>query len=74
MRVGSAKMGMMSSKRMPGVGKSGNWRRAERKLIVRLESSAALEEEVAGTLLWAPSGEIEGSIAEGGGWLEVEMG
>lgn len=42
-RVGSAKMGRMSSKRMPGEGKSGNWRSAARSLILRLASSVVRE-------------------------------
>jgi hypothetical protein len=54
----------MSSKRMPGVGKSGNCRRADCSFSVRLESSEALEEEAAGTLLWAPSELIVGSTVE----------
>lgn len=37
-RIGSVKRGRMSSKRMPGEGKSGYWRRELRSLILRLES------------------------------------
>lgn len=36
-------MGRMSSKRIPGDGKSGNWRRAERSLTLRLASSVVRE-------------------------------
>jgi len=43
-REGSAKIGRISSKRMPGEGKSGYWRRAPRSFTLRLASSAALEE------------------------------
>jgi hypothetical protein len=60
-------MGIMSSKRMPGVGKLGHWRKADRSVNVRLESSEELEEEAAGILLLAPSGEVVGSTDEGGG-------
>ena len=38
-RAGSLKRGRMSSKRMPGEGKSGNWRRDLWSLILRPASS-----------------------------------
>ena len=38
-RLGSLKRGRMSSKRTPGEGKSGNWRREVWSLILRLGSS-----------------------------------
>lgn len=44
-RVGSLKRGRMSSKRMPGEGKSGNWRKDLSSLILRPGSS---EEAVGG--------------------------
>lgn len=36
-------MGRISSNRMPGEGKSGNWRRAARSLTLRLASSVVRE-------------------------------
>ena len=36
-------MGRISSKRIPGEGKSGNWRRAARSLTLRLASSVVRE-------------------------------
>lgn len=39
----SAKIGRMSSKRIPGDGKSGNWRSAARSFTLRLASSAVRE-------------------------------
>ena len=42
-RDGSAKMGKISSKRMPGEGKSGNWRKAARSFTLRWASSEARE-------------------------------
>ena len=56
-RVGSLKRGRMSSKRMPGDGKSGNWRRELWSLILRLASW----EEEAGSLADCP----EVSVASG---------
>ena len=44
-KAGSAKMGKISSKRIPGEGKSGNWRRAARNFTLRLASSEAQEAE-----------------------------
>ena len=38
-RVGEAKIGRMSSKRMPGFGKSGRWRREARRWDLRLGRS-----------------------------------
>lgn len=38
-RVGEAKIGRMSSKRMPGFGKSGSWRREARRWDLRLGRS-----------------------------------
>jgi len=46
-------MGRMSSKRIPGLGKSGNWRRADLSLSVRRESSAAGEAWGAESPPWA---------------------
>lgn len=39
----------MSTNSMPGIGKSLNWRRAERSSILRLEREAAVVEGVPGT-------------------------
>lgn len=58
---GFRKMGRMSSNKMPGEGKSGNCRRAACNLILRLESSAALEGEEAASLLSEPSARSVGS-------------
>lgn len=44
---------MMSSKRMPGLGKSGNWRSEFLSASVRLESSAAAAGPAAGSPPWA---------------------
>lgn len=41
-REGLAKRGRMSMKSMPGIGKSGNWRRAAWRLIFERASSAGL--------------------------------
>lgn len=68
-REKSLKRGRMSSKRMPGEGKSGNWRKDLWSLILRLESS----EEGAGW--WEDCREV--SEASGrflGGCEEVESG
>jgi hypothetical protein len=44
--AGLPNMGKMSSKRMPGEGKLGNWRRAAFKCALRLGSWAVVAEEV----------------------------
>ncbi len=41
--MGEAKIGRMSSKRIPGEGKSGYWRREARIDFVKVESSVELE-------------------------------
>lgn len=67
-------MGRMSSKRMPGEGKSGNWRRARRRLIVRLVSSVEPAVAAAESL---PLGALEvrvGSGFEVGGCEAVAVG
>ena len=48
-------MGRMSSNKMPGEGKSGNWRSAACSFILRLESSAELEAAEVESLPWEPS-------------------
>ena len=61
-RVGSAKMGRMSSNKTPLVGKSWNWRRACLSLILRRDCSAVVEAEAAGCpalpWVWVASGPV----------------
>ena len=72
----------MSSKRMPGAGKSGNWRSAERSFIVRRVSSEEREEGEVESLLLEASLEVEewlldsrvGSGLEAAGWELVDGG
>ena len=67
-RAGSLKRGRMSSNKIPGLGKSGNWRRDLRSLIVRLESSEEAAEVVEGN----PLSETSGWFVPTGGCDEVE--
>jgi hypothetical protein len=62
----------MSSNKMPGAGKSGNWRRAWRSLIVRLASSAELAAAGVESLLWAALLSRVGSGLRAGGCEDVE--
>ena len=60
---------------MPGEGKSGNWRRADLRLSVRLASSAEGEGPVAASPLWAAWWSLEVSVGSGelgGGCDEVD--
>ena len=62
-KVGSAKIGRISSNKIPGEGKSGNWRRDERILTLRLASSVVREgwgEDCPATWEAAAFGGIEG--------------
>ena len=61
----------MSSNRMPGEGKSGNWRRAALSLILRRASSAAAEGPAAASLPWEALDSSVGSGCCGGGWAAV---
>ena len=61
----------MSSKRIPGEGKSGYWRRALFSLTLRLVSSAALAVAAAESRREALGCSV-GSGWDGGGWDEVE--
>lgn len=67
---GLAKSGRISSKRMPGEGKSGNWRRDFLIRVLRRGSSVALgavgAESRTGGLFEVASG------ADVGGWEEVD--
>jgi hypothetical protein len=63
----------MSSKRMPGEGKSGNCLRALFSLILRLASSEELAAEAVDSVPWAAlECEIVGSGFDCGGWADVE--
>ena len=73
-REGSAKMGRMSSNRMPGSGKSGNWRRAPLSFTLRLASSAEAEAPVAERLPWEALLSRVGSGLPAGGWAAVWAG
>lgn len=68
-------MGIISSNRIPGEGKSGNWRKAARSSTVRLASSVVLEEAAEERPREAPlSPVIVGSGEWAGGCEEVEDG
>lgn len=56
----------MSSNRMPGDGKSGNWRKDFWRLILRLESSAVLAEaeEASLPLAFSADGVVGGGLEE----------
>ena len=63
----------MSSKRMPGEGKSGNCLRALFRLILRLESSEELAVEAVDFVPWAALAcDNVGSGFDEGGWAQVE--
>ena len=67
-------MGRMSSNRMPGSGKSGNWRRAPLSFTLRLASSAEAEAPVAERLPWEALLARVGSGLPAGGWAAVWAG
>lgn len=68
--VGLRKMGQMSSNKMPGEGKSGNWRKACFNSTLALASWAAVEAEAADCRV---SGPLVASGASGGGCEDVEV-
>lgn len=70
-RLGSAKMGRMSSNRMPGAGKSGNWRSAPLSFTLRSASSVEAEGPAVESLLWEALLSSVGSGLPAGGWAAV---
>lgn len=75
-REGVAKRGRMSTKSMPGIGKSGNCRRAARRLIFVRASSEVLEGAVVGwdwsLVALSGSAMVEGAEDDGEVcWLDV---